>query len=434
MYSYSSRSDTLKKIVIGVIITAVIIGLVWFTAVSGGKMTKVIVHNTGFWIVMFVAFVFGIIRKLTKPKKFTWLELPIQLLVSFIVIVALYAIFFSTSANLTDREIWNGYVEQAEYYEEWTELETYTEQVQTGTDSKGNATYTTVTKTRNVYHGPEWRIVTTAGNFGTRKKIYKNYLNYFGGERKKNLLRANQISIGDGDMFYIQLPKNSLPASQEHSYVNYLKASNSVRKVSGFISTYKDFLLPYPRLYARQFGEIEIDRVLNVGVNLSKGWSDVVDKKLDLALTYLGAQKQANILVYLMNTADQQAVYALEEFWVKGKKNDIIIVIGSTNFPKINFVHIMAWTKIEEFKIELRNKLLNLGTLSDGNAVAQAIINQVAKAPENGGFERMPMADLEYLIAEIELPLWCQILIVLIGGFASWITSFFLIRNDIENY
>jgi hypothetical protein len=68
--------------------------------------------------------------------------------------------------------------------------------------------------------------------------------------------------------------------------------------------------------------------------------------------------------------------------------------------------------------------------LSDGKALASAIVEEISKPASQGGFERTPMSDLEYLIADIELPMWAQILIVLLGGAASWGTSSFLIRND----
>jgi phosphotransferase system HPr-like phosphotransfer protein len=429
MYYYGRRNDGWQKIAITAIAFVFIGLLLWFIAESSDKMMRVIFHNFGFWIMIGLAFLFGLVRKLTNPEEFKWVELPIQLFISLVVITGLYGLFFSTSADLTDTEIWNGGVAQAEYYEEWTELVTYTEQVATGTDSKGNTTYTTVVKTRRDYHSPEWKIVTTLGSMGIGKEIYKNYVEHFGNQKKKDLFRMNQVSSGNGNMHYIVATQ--LPASQNRQYVNYLRASESIRKVSGFISTYKNFLMPYPSVYSGKFGPIEINRVIDAKANLPKEWKEKVDKRLDIALISLGANKQANILVYAVGTSDQAFINALEESWVKGKKNDIIVVLGITNFPSVDFVYIMAWTKVEEFKIELRNKLLSLDNLSDPDQVSSAIISQVQKPPNEGGFKRMPMADLEYLIADIKLPMWCQILIVLIGGAVCWGVSVFMIKNNI---
>jgi len=242
-YSGYRRNSRLKdigfKILLGLIAILAVAGAIWGAAEAGGKITTVITHNIGYWIVLFMAIVFGFFRKLTNPDEFSWLELPIQLIVTFVVITGLYALFFTTSANLTDIEIWNGKVTTAEYYEEWTEevTETYC----CAHDKKGNCT-STCTRTYNVHHPPEWSVLTTVGNFSTNKTTYRTYVKHWQNERKKNIMHANQVSFGDGDMFYVSFDGSAeklITASQEKYYVNYLKASDSIRKISGNISGYK---------------------------------------------------------------------------------------------------------------------------------------------------------------------------------------------------
>ncbi|MFC1598823.1 hypothetical protein ACFL2U_02340 [Patescibacteria group bacterium] len=432
-YSRYSRGLSIKEyaqmIGLALLALAIVGGSIYGAAIAGGKMTTVITHNMGYWIVMLIAVVFGVFRKLTNPKEFTWLELPIQLIGTFVVITALFFAGFTTSTDLVDTEIWNGQVSRAEFYEEWTEecTETYC----CAEDDKGNCT-STCTRTYNVHHPPEWKLLTSIGEIDVSRNIYNNYVQHWQNQREKDLSRLNQVSIGDGDMYYVTLHSNlTVPATKEKHYVNYLRASDSIRKISGSISGHQNLIRSYPRVHSSQFGPIEVNRVVLAGVNPPPKWVNTLDRQLDLALVHLGSSKQVNILVYLVNTADQGFSYALEEQWVRGKKNDVIVIIGTTSFPKTDFCYVMAWTKVEEFKIVLRDRIMEIPDISDPQKLAQTITSQISKGPQNGGFDRMPMADLEYLIADIKLPWWCQVLIVLIGGAACWLISWGLIKKDV---
>jgi len=432
-YSRYRRGLSIKEyaqmIGLALVVIAIVGGAIYGAAIAGGKMTTVITHNMGYWIVMLIAVVFGVFRKLTNPQEFTWLELPIQLLGTFVVITALFFAGFTTSTELVDTEIWNGQVTKAEYYEEWTEERT--EDYCCAEDDEGNCT-STCTRTYTVHHPPEWKLQTSIGVIDVNKNVYRAYVQHWQNQREKDLYNSGQISIGDGDMYYVTLNSNkTVPATREKHYVNYLRASDSIRKISGNISGHKGLFRSYPRVHSTQFGPIEVDRVVLAGVKPPKAWVDTLDRQLDLALVRLGSSKQVNILVYVVNTADQGFSYALEEQWVKGKKNDVIVIIGATSFPKVDFCYVMAWTKVEEFKIVLRDRIVEMSDISDAQKLAQTITSQISKGPQNGGFERMPMADLEYLIADIKLPWWCQVLIVLIGGAASWLISWGLIKKDV---
>ncbi len=389
-----------------------------------GGVFHIVFHNIGFWIVIIIAAVYGLIRKLTKPAEFMWRELPIQIGASSVVILFLYTIFFSTATNIADTEIWNGYVTRSEYYEAWTE-----EVTTTSTDKDGNTT----TSTSYVYHAPEWNVCTTAGNFSSSRDVYAAYHARFGNQTKKNILRLNQSSSGDGDMYYVECDRNQatlMPASRPHLYVNYLKASDSIRKLRGNIDAHRDNLREYPSVYADGYGEIEVDRVIEAGLTLPVAWKQALDARLDKELRSLGERKQVNILVYVTSSPDRGFAEALKEYWIQGKKNDVIVILGMPAFPEVRWVEVIAWTKVEEFKIALRDQITGMKQLPDGGVLAATITGQVSKPPGAGGFERTPTADMEYLAADISLPWWCQVLIVLMGGAASWFTSHLLIHND----
>lgn len=409
--------------------------LAWLISEPGvmKKMWIVVIYNPGFWVSIFLAIVFGLYKKFTNPQKFTWLELPVQLLVGVIGAFVIFSTLFYTSTDLSDKELWNGYVQMSEFLEKWDEKVTWEECVEN--DKNGNCTRYEK-RTRIDHHPPEWYIYTNNGEkISISESVYKKYTSYYRREKKETLFHMNQVSIGDGNRFYVTYPGKIKPVwtAVVHPFVNYLAASGSIKLRKGGIEKYRKFLLPYPSVHNGPFGPIEIDRTLSAGVNVPAEWIKSVDCGLDEALTHLAKKKQVNILVYLVNISDQAFLHALEEYWVNGKKNDVVVIIGTTKFPKADWISVMAWTDIEEFKIVLRNNLLNLPDLSDSAKVVDIITNQVALSPKNGGFIRKPMVEYEYLVSDITLPLWINILIVFILGLINWATSWSLINNDISS-
>jgi len=189
----------------------------------------------------------------------------------------------------------------------------------------------------------------------------------------------------------------------------------------------KVFGVPYNVKEFKLVGHFSLDA--NLASNI-QAKINIANKELGKVLAFEGARKQVNVLVYLVNTGNQAFLHALEEHWVFGKKNDAVVIIGTTSFPKVDWVSIMAWTDIEEFKVVLRNNLLALQEVSDPVVVANTISSQILLPPEKGGFLRKSMSDYEYLVSGISLPWWANILITLFLCFFSWGVSWVLVHND----
>ena len=429
-----ARSRLSPSQMVGIFVLAVIF-IPFITILSEPGVVKklyvIVSHNVAFWIVAFLSIVFGFYRKYTNPEKYTWLEFPFQVLAGIATVFTIYSVFFFTTSNIADVEVWNSYTKKAEYYEKWTEEVTYQD-----CDSEGHCT----TKTRTVYHPPEWYFYTQTGEkISVNRNIYRSYVNYFANEKKKNLFHANQVSIGDGDMFYTVFNKqykDRVATAIEHDYVNYLKGTETLHKRTGGNTLgFEDLLMKYPRTYKSIYGKINLDRVLvSKGLSVPNKWVNEVDKSLDLVLTDLGEKKQVNILVYLVNTNDQSFTQALEESWINGKKNDVIVLIGTTSFPDISWVSVLAWTENEEFKIVLRDNIVDLEDLSDSNKFVETVVSQISLPGEKGGYVRMPMSKLQYLVSDITIPWWANILVVVLSMFLSWLVSWALINNEIQNW
>jgi len=224
--------------------------------------------------------------------------------------------------------------------------------------------------------------------------------------------------------------------------VNYLKASESIRKTTGGNTEgFEEFLAEYPRVHGGTFGEIYLDRVIIKGVPIPddkksdiERWASGVDVLLDNALAELGHTKEVNILVYVVGTGDRKFFQALDEYWKHAKKNDVIVVIGTTEFPKIDWADVIAWSKTTDFATNLKNRLEKMGEVNDGMAFARTILSQVELPLDQGGFERMPMEELVYLADDVEVAWWAMIVIVLIYRFLSWLCSWALNNNEIREF
>src|SRR5690606_6237555 len=101
--------------------------------------------------------------------------------------------------------------------------------------------------------------------------------------------------------------------------------------------------------------------------------------------------------------------YAIQEDWLGGKKNDIVIVIGVKN-NKPEWSEVMAWSKNELFQVSLEEDIESLESISSYNLL------NIIKENIMNHFERKPMKDFEYLKSSIT-PSGLQWTISLIIGF-----------------
>jgi hypothetical protein len=168
------------------------------------------------------------------------------------------------------------------------------------------------------------------------------------------------------------------------------------------------------------------------GANVPDHWKQAVDGLLDRELAELGPSKQCNIVIYVAGTGDQGFAHALEESWRLGEKNDIVVVVGTTEFPAVSWTYVMAWTDNEQFKIELRNEVLDAGRIGDPARFVKIVTDQVRQPASLGGYQRKPMADYDYLISEISLPWWATLMIVIFGCIMQGGATVLFIHNEIE--
>ncbi len=190
--------------------------------------------------------------------------------------------------------------------------------------------------------------------------------------------RWTQVKIGD-------------PTAQAHDFTNYIKANpGSILRRSGVAELYKGLIPKYPnKIYDYYY----CDRFLVVGdVNVPgiEKWN----RQLNVTNADLGAKKKMNIVVVAVALNEPEYAYALEEAWIGGKKNDLVIVIGIPSYPKIEWVSIFSWSTAEDLKVELRDAIIRVGTMERREEIGK-LIYQMADEK----FIHRHMDDFKYLMA-----------------------------------
>ena len=319
-------------------------------------------------------------------------ETGIQVGIMALLISAVYMAGYISQTS--DTEIWNGEVVKKERIHDDYE-QSYScncRMVSCGKDcttSQCDTCYET-------HYTVDWNGKTTVGNVSF-KSLDSTSTSVYASKDPQNYLNCK---IGE-------------PASIEHSYTNYIKAVPDSLFKAG--SPTKANVPNYPKVHSLY----KLNRVLNVG---SKIKTKQLNDYLNNELKKLGKKKQVNIIVLFTNNPNPQYRYDVERSWLGGKKNDVVVLIGTDN-NKILWADVMTWALNignELFHVKLRDDLTNLDT------VGQVIIKNV-----KNHYDRPQMKDFEYLKDSIEPPTWMLYIVFFISIFGSVGLTFYFHKNEV---
>lgn len=214
------------------------------------------------------------------------------------------------------------------------------------------------------------------------------------------------------------------PFSSSHSYTNYIRANPSSVLLGGKgdVERFKALLPVYPQVY----DYYKAPHALQIGgapVPDMNAWEWLMDE----INGDLGYQKQVNVTLMFVKTADPKYMLALKDSWIGGKKNDAVIVIGTLDGRKIEFVDVLSWTPNQKFKILLRDDIARL-TLDDRDKIAALIRKHVSEQ-----FVRMQMKDYEYLVRSFQPSNGAMLFLFFLGTFASIGAAIWSVTNDITD-
>lgn len=217
------------------------------------------------------------------------------------------------------------------------------------------------------------------------------------------------------------------PVAVTHTHTNYIKgAPDSLFSAVAEQSALARFGKDVPAYPSAVYDLHYVNRVLAAGVSIPdiEAWNSDLASRLRL----LGPAKQANWVVLITSNPSQAYADAVRVKWLGGKKNDVVVVLGAPEYPKLSWVRVLSWTDKELFKVELRDDLLAL------NVVDRERVLGTLERHTTSSFVRKQMRDFEYLSSEILPPTWLIVLIAIGGALCSVGLSIHLSTNHIRDW
>lgn len=344
------------------------------------------------------------IAKRIWHQTINWIEMGVHIaipviLISIVVVVGRYG-------QTSDTEIWNGQITSKQrdhgYWEESYDCMCVT--MSCGDD----CSYEVCQTCYRDHYTVDWYLKSTLGKFRLQYKDWESKRVY----NEPDPTNYTRAYVGE-------------PCSREMSYTNYIQAvPESIFNYAkgNTVETFADLIPEYPTVY----GKYHINRVLTPGITMP--YRDRVNLRLGEALRTIGAKKQANIILIVVNTPDQTYRHAIEEAWLGGKKNDIIVMIGAPDFPNIAWVDTItlgANAGNSLMAVTMRDEIMKLKSFENGIRVADTITDTITKL-----FDRKAMDDFKYLEDEIKPPLWVIITALILGIGGSLGLTFLFHRED----
>lgn len=321
---------------------------------------------------------------------------------SLAIAIGIYAGAYQS--QVTDYEIWNGEVTRKEKVEVSCS-HSYSCNCRESCSGSGSSKSCSTTCDTCYEHSNDydWRVYTNVEDFNIER------IDRQGSSQPK---RWTKVQKGD-------------PVAIKRSHTNYVKAVDaSLFNFNTGVNTSLDKYVPaYPYgVYDYHY----LDRVLMVNMPAIQDlprWN----YELALRLRQLGPQKQANVIVMMAKLDDPNFEYSVRKQWLGAKKNDVVVILGTPNYPEISWVRIVSWTEREDFKVQLRDALQELKTV-DMIPVLNTIQEHTVKT-----FTRKRMRDFEYLKSEILIPDWAFILGIILGPLCVIGFTLFMVYTDYKN-
>lgn len=345
---------------------------------------------------LFFPVIIGLVGFLVFGNKITWQEFFIQEVAVILVVFSIYAV--SSWGRTRDTEVWNGVITSKERDTEQCS-ESYSCNCHEVCD--GDSCHR---QCQTCYR--HWTITNWSAYTSNQETAYDEGSCYDDAPFEPK--RYTEIVVGE-------------PTAIEHAYTNYIKGSSGT--ILRRTDVTKEFVIPdYPSVY----DHYRIRRLLAVGYTGAEFLFKTENEKLDKLNAELGAKKQVNITILVVNESDQLYVEKLRQEWLGGKKNDFIVVIGAPEYPKIAWADVVSWSDSEDAKSFTKNRIVALGTF-DLDKVLTIISEEVSEK-----YTRKSMDDFKYLKATIEpSPIVKAFIMVFSIVLSVGLTAFFH-KNDIN--
>lgn len=347
------------------------------------------------------AFILPLICKFIFPHEVTVKE---YLLVSFINVVCVTVFYFLINLHATwDTEIWSGQVtsKQSQRVSCEHSYQCNCRQQRSGSDSKGNATYTTVCDTCYDHsYDVDWQVDSNVG---------RELINRVDRQGVKQPPRFSKVEVGE-------------PFATTRSFTNYIKAAPDTLFVESkaMQEKYVGKLPAYPEIY----DYYRINRVITLGqVGVPANDLNIM---LNEQMRKWGPLKQGNVIaVFVDDTYQEDFYHALQSYWLGGKKNDIIVIVQVDSTGKVGWNRVFSRADTATFDKSIE---FDIATMKQFDARQYVnILN------ENIGerFHRLDFEQFKYLLEELKPSTTALIVGVLFALIINIGLNFLIVKEDL---
>ena len=356
-----------------------------------------------FFLLLIIPFISAIFCRWKFKKSYTmrefWTQVGVQTAICAILAFATYGI---TRSSALDTEILNGVI-TGKHSQRTSCSHSYPCRCRTKTTGSGSSkTTTTVCDTCYMHpYDVDWVVNSSVGSF---------HINRVNAQGTIEPPRFSSVKVGE-------------PASREHTYENFVKAvPDSIFNQSDF-DHFDHISTPnYPKVY----DYYRVHHVINHNSAMPQEIASGIDSVFDNALISVGRKKEVNIITVFTSSENPEFSEALRYAWLNGKKNDVVIVIGTKDYPEVSWVKSFGWSKNNMVYVSLEDSLSNMTI--DATTFPNKIVDIIEEE-----YERRPFDEFKYLLDELSPPIWLLIVVFFADILITVIIAKRFLKND-EKY
>lgn len=300
-------------------------------------------------ISFFVPFITaGVLLYFFKKNVTTWEWLA---LVGSSIVFTIIVYFASKAISQQDTEYLGGYVTEIKHYDDWNERVRKTREVPCGTDKDGHTKYCTETYYVTEYHPEYWVMITTLDKF--EQRIKKETF-----ERFKKRLNSPEIFIdmhrhyytNDGDAQshkWLGTRNTIIPVTEEHSYHNPMKNSNSIFRYSEIDKDSAKVLglYDYPKF-----------SLYNQNPIIGCKATDRSKEQLNYVNAMFGAKYQFRCYILVYPAEKGLVISEMQKgYWQGGNKNELIVCLGVNKNSEVEWCNAFSWCDEPWLEVETRS-------------------------------------------------------------------------------
>jgi hypothetical protein len=331
--------------------------------------------------------------------------------------------YIGGTAKTRFNEVWNYKAQEVRYYEDWNERVSCRhpiyEDVPSGTDSKGNTTYTSVyvgdEHPYDVdYHPEHWEAVTEYGyEQGISKSDYVRWTGVFteGKTIFKDMHRSYHTN--DGDMYF-----STWDGSFEKMYpLHTIKVYQNKVRVSNSIFQYAEVDEVTAKLYPRP-----ADKGSTLPIT-SYGPSIPIHEQLTLRRVNatFGSSHQIHCMVILFNGESIDIVEDVLNAWKGPNKNELVMFVGLDSNRNVLWSEATSWMDDTTIHAYLRSSIVSMDRF-DMNILSDTLKEAIPKY-----WKRKEFADFDYIKIPISM-IW-YIMNLLLGVVSCVVATYVAERN-----